>query len=266
LISLALGHVHSVAAGQNPEMRKCAKHPCPNTQTGEDPGVIEAREGGEIEARLRSNVRDKERWSSVILFSSSTEKQDLSMPIILAEKFNLSLDPKKGILTFSSPHATQLFKISDASSATSSKSPCQKYQIRVIDAGSDYALIKKLCPKQEYRPQRYYRGTDYYIYDEKTNTMRTIWSASTQIDASTPFPTAKPEISIKNLKDGYEFDWAGLLPSDNPPTQSAIHNIYKREVDRNNVLSLVCYDVTDRQHPLKENEMCESETLERVHK
>ncbi|WP_440962561.1 hypothetical protein ACL58G_17170 [Massilia sp. GER05] len=263
-ISLALGIMHAMAAGERIDMGKCSKHPCPNTQTGEDPGAIEAREGGEIEASLLANASDKGRWSSVILLSSSTEKQELSMPIIMADKFNLSLDPKKGRLTFASPHATQSFKISEASSAENSKHPCFKYQVRVIDARSDYALIKKTCPKQEYRPQRFYRGTDYYIYDQKTNTMRSIWSASTQIDTSTPFPTAKPEISIKYLKDGYGFDWIGVLPSDNPSVPVSVHNIYKREVDKNNQLSLVCYDVTNPRHPVKENEMCESESLERI--
>ena len=263
-ISLALGVMHAMAAGERQDMGKCSTHPCPNTQTGEDPGEIEAREGGEIEARLRANASDKERWSSVILLSNATEKQELSMPIIMTEKFNLSLDPKNGILTFTSPHATQSFKISEAGSAEKSKHPCLKYQVRVIDAGSDYALVKKTCPKQEYRPQRFYRGTDYYIYDQKTNTMRSVWSASTQIDTSTPFPTAKPEISIKYLKDGYGFDWTGMLPSDNPPLSVSVHNIYKREADHNNRLSLVCYDVTDRRHPVKENEMCESESLERI--
>ena len=253
-----------VFAGEHQQMRECTKHPCPNTQTGEDPGAIEAREGREIEAEFRGNADDKERWSSVILFSNSREKQELSMPIIMAAKFNLSLNPEKGLITFSSARAIQTFRISDINSAKNSKNPCQKYQIRVIDAGIDYALIKKTCPKQEYRPQRFFRGTDYYIYDQKTNTMRSIWSASTQIDTSTPFPTAKPEVSIKSLKDGYRFDWTGVLPSDNPPVSATIHNFYKREADQNGRLALVCYDTTDRQHPIKENEMCESETLERI--
>jgi hypothetical protein len=44
----------------------------------------------------------------------------------------------------------------------------------------------------------------------------------------------------------------------------SVRNIYKREVDKNNQLSLVCYDVTNPRHPVKENEMCESESLERI--
>lgn len=263
-IAMVVGNAQPTIAGENQEMAKCTKHPCPNTQTGEDPGVVEAREGGKIDAELRQDPNDKERWSSVILFSSSTEKQQLSMPIVMAAKFNIALNPKNGTLTFSSPNVSQSFRISDASSGSDSGTPCKKYQIRVIDAGTDYALIKKTCPKQEYRPQRFYRGSDYYIYDQKTNVMRAIWSASTQLDTSTPFPTAKPEISVKGIRDGYEFSWSGMLPSDNPPKLIKIHNIYKREADENGKQSLVCYDAKDRQHLIRENEMCESETLERI--
>jgi hypothetical protein len=243
-------------------MGKCTKHPCPNTQSGEDPGMIEAREGEKIEAQLRADPNDKERWSNIILFSSSTEKQQLSIPIVMAAKLNMTLNPNKGLLTFSTPNASQSFKISEANSEPNSNNPCPKFQIRVVEGGGGYALIKKTCPKYEYRPQKFYRGTDYYLYDQKTNTMRTIWSASTQIDTSTPLPTAMPEISLKRLKDGYQLDWTGLLPSDNPPVSMIIHNVYKQEVDKTGELSLVCYDARNPQHLQKKNEMCESDILQ----
>lgn len=263
-IAMALGNAKSTINGESQDLAKCTVHPCPNTQTGEDPGVVEAREGGKIDAELREDPNDKDRWSSVILFSSSTERQQLSMPIVMSAKFDIALNPKRGTLTFSSPSASQSFRISDTSSGSDSRNPCKKYQIRVIEAGMDYALVKKICPKQEYRPQKFYRGSDYYIYDQKTNTMREIWSASTQIDSSSPFPTAKPEISIKKVKEGYEFNWNGMFPSDNPPKSMTIHNIYKREVDEKGRQSLVCYDASDRRHLIKENEMCESASLEQI--
>jgi hypothetical protein len=259
-----IGASYPACARVHQEMAKCTVHPCPNTQTGEDPGVIEAREGGKIEDELRIDPNDRERWANLILFSSSTDKKSLHIPIVAATNFDVSLDPQKGLLTFSTPNASQSFRISEPATNSNPDNPCRKYQIRVIDGAPGYALIKKTCPKYEYRPERFFRSTDYYIYDEKTNTMRGIWSASTQIDTSTPFPSAKPEIKVKRIKDGYKFDWTGLFPSDNPPTPMTIHNIYKQEVGKDGRKLLYCYDATNPSRPIKENEMCESVSPERV--
>jgi hypothetical protein len=255
---------YPAVAGVDQNMAKCTDHPCPNTQTGEDPGLIEARKGGKIEDELRNDPNDKERWSNLILFSSSTDKKSLHIPIIAATNFDVSLDPKKGLLTFSTSNTSQSFKISEPTANLTPDNLCPKYQIRVIDGAPGYALIKKTCPKHEYKPDRFFRGTDYFIYDQKTSTMREIWSASTQIGISTPFPTAKPEVIIKRIKDGYKFDWTGPFPSDNPPTPMTIHNVYKQEVGKDGRPQLSCYDATTPSRPLKENEMCESFNLERV--
>lgn len=259
---LFITHASLAATGTPSQVGKCTVRPCPNTADGDDPGVIEAREGKKLEDELRSDPNDQTRWSSLILFSTSTDKQQLTIPIVMAAKFNVSLDPQKGWLTFSSPKFSHAFKISSPVSAPANT--CPKYQIRVLDGGADFALIKKTCPKYEYRDQRFYRGTDYYLYDVKTNTMRGIWAASTMIDTSSPFPSAKPEVSLKKIRDGYQFDWIGMFPSDNPPKQMKIHNFYKREPVKNGGFALVCYDATTPARPVKENEMCESDTLERV--
>ena len=102
--------VDAAVEEQRQEMAKCTTHPCPNTKSGEEPGVIEAREGAKIEDEIRNDPNDKERWSSLILFSSSIEKRQLSIPIVMGANFNMGLNPKKGILTFSSPQASQSFK------------------------------------------------------------------------------------------------------------------------------------------------------------
>jgi hypothetical protein len=139
------GGLHAAVSGERQAMAKCTKQPCPNTQSGEDPGIIEAREGEKIEAELRADPNDKERWSNIILFSSSTEKRQLSIPIVMTATFDMTLDPKKGLLTFCSPNASQSFKISEASSESNSNNPCPKYQIRVVKGGAGYVLIKKLA-------------------------------------------------------------------------------------------------------------------------
>lgn len=264
-IALFLGNSFANADAQalpDAKSNKCTDNPCPNTPMGEDPGVLGARQGKKIEEELRSSPDDKERWAGLIIFSSSTDKAQLTIPIVMASEFSVSLDPRKGWLTFSTPNTSQSFMI--GSTITGHDNPCSKYQIRVIDGGSDYALIKKTCPKQEYRPQRFYRGTDYFLYDMKTNTMREIWSASTLFSTAPPFPSAKPELTLKKLPDGYQFDWSGKVVSDNGATSTTIHNRYRRQRDDSGAVTLVCYDVTSPAHPAKENERCESNVLQRV--
>ena len=246
------------------DMMRCTAHPCPNTETGEDPALIEVRKGSKIENKIRTGPNDKERWSNLILFSSSTDKKSLHIPIVAAINFDVSLDPKNGSLKFSTSNTFQTFKISEPLAALSPETLCPKYQIEVIDGAPGYALIKKTCPKHEYKPGRFFRSTDYFLYDQKTNTARAIWSAHTQLGTSTPFPAARPEIVIKKIKDGYKFDWAGPFPSDNPPTPMTIHNIYKQEVGKDGKPLLSCYDATNPTRLLKENEMCESFNLERI--
>jgi hypothetical protein len=246
------------------DMMRCTSHPCPNTETGEDPAVIDIRKANKIEDEIRNGPNDKERWKNLILFSSSTDKESLRIPIVAAVKFEVSLDPKMGSLKFSTPNTSQAFKISEPLAKLSPQTLCPEYQIEVIDGAPGYALIKKSCPKHGYKPGRFYRSTDYFIYDQKTNTAREIWSAHTQLGTSTPFPTAKPEISIKRIKNGYKFDWIGLLPSDNPPSPVTIHNIYKQEISKDGQLLLSCYDATNPSRLLKENEMCESYNLQRI--
>lgn len=235
------------------------KTPCPNAPLVEEAGVLEAREGRKLEDEIRSNPNDKERWASLIIFSSSTDKAQLAIPIVMAINFSVSLDPKKGALTFATPKTSQSFLI--GSTAAGEDNLCSDYQIRVVEGGPTHALIKLTCPKQEYRPGRFYRGTDYYLYDMKSNTARQIWSASTILDTSSPFPSAKPELALKTLPDGYQLDWSGTVFSDNGPMKMTIHNAYRRAKDEKGATVLVCYDMTKPSHPVKENEMCESNVL-----
>lgn len=243
---------------------KCTTHPCPNTETGEEPAVVEIRKASKIEDNIRNGPNDKARWKNLILFSSSTDKESLRLPIVAAIDFEVSLDPKNGSLKFSTPNTSQTFKISDPLADLTTDTLCPKYRVEVIDGAPGYALIKKTCSIHEYKPGRFFRSTDYFLYDQKTNTAREIWSASTQLGATTPFPTAEPEIVIKRLKNGYKFDWVGMFPSDNPPSPTAIHNIYKQETGKNGQLLLACYDATNPSRLLRENEMCESYNLQRI--
>jgi len=259
----ALGNSCHASAGVNAQTIKCTPVPCQNTATGEDPGVLQVRSGKKIEDKLRNSDDDAMRWAGLILFSDSSEKDDLTLPIIKNSKFSMTLDPKKGIVRFHSPQFSHHFRI-DTGEPHEPGEICPKYQLRILDGTPQYALLKKICPKQEYEPKRFYMAATYYIYDARSATVREIWSGSKSIDINAPFPSAKPEISLKKAQDGYQFDWVGMSASDNPPTLWRIHRAYKREPDKNGKLYLACYDTTRPQHPVKENGACESDILERV--
>lgn len=245
------------------ETINCATKPCANTPTGEDPETIQLRLGKKMQDDFRRDPDDARRWSNVIIFSKSAHKDNLTMPIIKSSDFVMTLDPDKGILRFSSPNVTQSFQIA-SSTPHKQNDLCPKYQLRVLDGAPDYALIEKACPMREYEPGRFFRSATYYIYDMKSATMREIWMGARGFDTTSPFPSADPRIVLKKIKDGYQFDWRGMSADDNPPIPVRIHRAYRRERDKQGNIELVCYDTTRPQRPVKENESCESEILERV--
>jgi hypothetical protein len=260
---MTLGTFCHAKAPDEQEAIDCATKRCANTPIGEDPETLQLRVGKHMQDDFRRDPNDAKRWSSVIIFSKSAHKDNLTMPIITSSNLRMTLNPDKGILQFSSPAATQSFKIASPLPHKQNEL-CPKYQLRVLDGTPDYALIEKACPMREYEPRRFFRSTTYYIYDMKSATMREIWMGARGFDTISPFPSAEPQIVLKKIKDGYQFDWQGMSADDAPPILVRIHRAYKREHDRQGNVGLVCYDTTKPQHPLKENESCESEILERV--
>lgn len=240
--------------------QKCTSIPCPNTPSGEDPELIDIREGAQIEKRMRADPDDRRRWSNIIIFADATAKHELTLPIVMKEKFSVTLAPENGALEFSSAMGTHAFRI--AADAGTIGDPCPKYQIRVVEADTDYAIIRKTCPKREYKPGQFYRSNDFYLYDIKSATLRVIWAASS-LAMDAPAPIAKPDIRISKLKNGYQFKWSGLFPSSNGISQMTINNIYRHESSSKGI-TLVCYDVRSPERPLKEGDMCEGEVMEKI--
>ena len=260
---MVVGKASLANTRDEPTTMNCATKQCAATPIGMDTETKKLRLGKNIEDELRRNPNDVKRWSTVIISSTSAHKENLTMSVIKSSNFVMTLDPAKGILHFSSPAAVQSFQI--ASGAAHEKNVlCPKYQLRVLDGASDYALIEKACPIREYEPGRFFRSATYYIYDMKAATMREIWLGARGFDTTSPFPSADPEIVLKKIKDGYQLDWEGMSADDNPPTVLRIHRTYKRERDKHGNTGLVCYDTIRPQRPIKENESCESAKLERV--
>lgn len=251
--------VFSHASATQDKPSRCAETPCPNTATGEDPQAINIREGAKLEARQRNNPDDKARWASTRIYSSTKKPERLKMQVVAASEFRMELDPGTGSLILAAPSRKHVFRI--AAPAGTKDDLCPKYELQVLDADADFALVKKSCQGFEYAPGRYHKSADYYLYDAPTSTMRSIWAASLTTKAA-PFPDADPEVTIKRVRNGYRFDWVGLFPSDATPVRQEIHNLYTRQPNSKKGVELVCRDARSKTN--EGSEMCEDEVLELV--
>lgn len=236
----------------------CTSDPCGNTATGEDPADVYVREGAKITAELRNSPDDKRRWSSIALYSDTKSPERLKVAVVKAADFTMQLDPKKGWLTFSTPKLQQVFNL--ATPIGEKNNPCSKYSVKIVEASSSYAVVKKICPLSEYVAGKYFMQAEYYLYDQESSTMRTIWSAAlTNPDAE--FPDATPELAMKAIKDGYRLDWTGLFPEDGKWKKTSIHNNYLRKKDSAGKGYLQCSDATAKGKDGLENELCEGGIL-----
>ncbi|MQA18139.1 hypothetical protein [Rugamonas rivuli] len=241
--------------------QKCTTTPCPNTPNGEDPEQITLREGAKMTAELRNDPDDQLRWSAVALYSDSKHAERLKMAVVKKFETEIQLVPQNGFVIFSGPHYKQTFKI--ASPLGTASNPCSKYNIRIVQAGADYAILKKICPLNEYAPNRYHMSADYYLFDQKTATARSVWSASVT-NKESDFPDADPEVTIKKIDNGYRFDWTGLFPSDGKPTKQTIHNVYTYIPSGKIGAGLLCRDATRPKSEGAESDMCEGGFLDLI--
>lgn len=242
-------------------LKPCAYQPCPNTPTGEDPAVIDMREQERWEKSLQDGSDDIKRWKSIRLYSDTTEADQLKLSIIKSRKFEMQLIPQKGLVRFSAPEMAVAFRI--ASIPGSKADVCPLYNLKVVEASSEHAVVRKSCPRYEYAPNRFHMDAEYFLFDWRSLTMRSLWFAvSSSKDA--PFPDAKPPIKVVPIANGYRFDWAGLFPDDNSPQKIKISNSYIREKRSNGYPVLVCTDLSAAKGEGRENEMCEGRTLDRV--
>lgn len=231
-----------------------------NTLTGQDPEDASIKKKRSILKDVRDNGDDRERWGSLVLFSSALDKNVQKMPLVKNENFSIELNPENGVITFSTPQLSHAFKIS--TTRPGSDLICPSFQVRTVDAGLGYAIINKICPRHKYRQERYFTKSDYYLYDATSSTLRSIWSASTTTSTSS-FPSATPEVSVQKIQNGFNFRWTGLYPSDNPAAIIMIDNVYKYEVGKNKKINLVCYDISDPNAPLAEDGTCSGEVVDR---
>lgn len=237
---------------------KCTSSPCGNTATGEDPQEQRIHEGALILDKIRNGDDDQLRWTSISLYSDSSDPKHLSMPLVKAAGLEMRLYPKLGHLSFSKQGRQHMFSI--ASPLGSKNSICPQYVIDVVEASAAHALLRMACLKTETAPGRYHMGVEYYLYDLETATMREIWRAAVQ-DKNAHMPDAKPKPTLKIIPNGYRFDWKGVQPSDNPPSITTLHNSYTRSTDKSGVKGLLCTNLSAPKGEGVEDDMCEGGIL-----
>jgi hypothetical protein len=207
--------------------------------------------------KIKTEGPDQARWH-IPIYSTSTARSDLEVTILKSPKFLIRLAPAQGYVYLSTPTTNHAFKIDEPDTADNL---CPKYDIMIVDASNNHAVIQKSCHRIQYKAGKFYSGVTYYLYDVPTATMRDIWQASAP-GSKDPLPLAAPVPVMKVAADGYFFDWEGLHPGGSAASRSVVHNKYVRKTEKNKPV-LVCIDMA-AQGGATEDEMCGGGTLPSV--
>ncbi|MTW10517.1 hypothetical protein GM658_07855 [Pseudoduganella eburnea] len=146
--------------------KACASAPCANTAPGEDPGEIELRAANAELNEIRASSDDKLRWQTITLFSNSKDPKNQKLILHKESNTEVTLEADKGLLVFRSPKGRNAFQI--APPPGDADNPCPKYQVEIVDANSEHAIVRKICPKYVYGQGHEFKSFDYYLYDRAT--------------------------------------------------------------------------------------------------
>lgn len=265
LIALLLCMPFSLAWSFHAQQAKqqCTSTPCANTPTGEDRGEIELREAKAELDKIRASSDDKLRWEEITIFSNSKDPKNQTLLIHKASNTQITLDGAKGSLTFRTPQHATSFQI--ASPPGGSDNPCPKYQIEVVDATSEHAVIRKICPKYAYDQGHEFKSFDYYLYDRASATMRAIWSASA-IQNVSMLKAPSPDPMVSPTANGYRYQWKGQVALGGSMGTVSYNNVYERKKSKDGLLELVCKDMSEGKQGTTEGGSCEGETLTRTNR
>jgi len=240
---------------------KCTSTPCANTPTDEEPGEIELREAKKELDKIRASSDDKSRWETVTLFSNSKDPKRQTLLIHKASDTQIKLDGEKGLLTFRTPQRATSFQV--ASPSGGSDNPCPKYQIEIVDATAEHAVVRKICPKYAYAQGHEFKSYDYYFYDRASATMRAIWSASALQNVSM-LESPKPDPVVSPTANGYRYQWKGQVALGGSIETVSYNNFYERKKSKDGFLELICKDMSEGEQGTIEGGSCEGETLTRT--
>lgn len=236
----------------------CTSSPCANTSNGEDPSEIAERDGAKILAERLGIASDRERWRMGTLYSDSKTAGGPKIDVIKSEAFSINLQPNTGQLSMLWKGKKQTFIIADPTNS-SKKSLCPNYAISIVDASSDFAIIKKSCFLFQYAPKRYYRDEQFYVYDGITSTMRNIWDAALEDNIfEGPLVTSTPV--LKSSKNGFQLNWIVTDISKSETEKFKVRMTYTREIKKGEKLpSLVCTDLNAPRGEGVEQGACEGD-------
>lgn len=259
-IALAQNAVPAKPATAPDAVFKCTSTPCGNTATGEDPSEIAERNGEKILKEIREKATDRQRWGITILYSSDKDAAGPKLDIIKDIGFSARLQPRTGQLTFEKNGIKHAFSIGGVPGAPNDM--CPRYAIAVVDASAEHAVIKRSCFQYEYKPKRFYKSVDFYIYDIPAASMRNIWTAATE-DTALAGAMVSPHPALKATKNGYLLDWTVTDISKSATEKYKVKMLYERKIEKaNKSPSLVCTDLTAPKGENVEAGACEGDHLE----
>jgi hypothetical protein len=244
------------------EAKQQAKHVAAAPQ---NPGEVAEREGQAYIEQARAGNDDKKRWSHVVMESDATaeEADTLVMAVVKAAQFEMRLDPKDGLLIFTKPGIKHVFKV--AAPAGSTGDICPNYNLQVMDASSNHAVLQKVCMPFKYPPNHVFMSNQFYLYDLQTATVPVLWSALGDENAA-HLPQADPPITVKVTATGYGFDWAGVRGGEGGPVKMDIRDVYTRVKSGKWAGNLSCADLNFPGKEGLESESCQGGILPLVEK
>jgi hypothetical protein len=224
---------------------------------GEDKQMIQAEQGKALRVKRKESANDRDRWVDPI-YSDSTRPDDLQLLLVRATGLTMRLAPKLGILYFESPGKMHAFKIAAAPGEVGAA--CPKYNFRVVSASQRHALINMNCPEFEYKANRSTMSSEYILYDVETATTKSIWFATTGKGEKFPYAKPKPDVTVE--KNGYSFQWTGIMPGTSGDTISLNSSFTVAKDPKSGKKYLECRDLRRPKQEQLDSEACEGHMLE----
>jgi hypothetical protein len=178
----------------------------------------------------------------------------------------MSLQPQTGNLTFLKDRTVHTFNVAGPAGPGSLKNLCPRYGISVVNASANHAVVKKSCFQYEYKPGRFYKNVEYFLYDNPTASMRSIWTASTE-DTALSGPLVSPDPILKTNVEGYVLDWT---VTDKTTSSSEKHQVKMRfirgEKTNGMRMALICTDLKGKSGENIEQGACDGNRLDLITK
>jgi hypothetical protein len=223
----------------------------------EDKQMIRAEQGRALRMKRRESANDHERWVDPI-YSDSTRPDDLQLLLVKSTGLTMRLAPQLGILYFEHPGKVHAFKIAAAPREVDAS--CQKYSFKVISATPGHALINMNCPEFEYKANRSTMSSEYILYDVETATTKSIWLATTGKGEKFPYANPKPDVTVE--KNGYHFQWTGIMPGTSGEKISLNNSFTVMRDPKSGKKYLECRDLRRQNQEQLDSEACEGRMLE----